>query len=142
MSAPEPIAITSPFVPDRADVRAWIEKMIKALRFAELVTAIVALITRMGEINLDLTTQLANLRRARPRSETWKRLEGQHLLPFMIHGLAPTTASGKGTKKPKPKTSRKGRHPGRAAPPPHLPRVETINAVPRSSGFARCAGAR
>jgi transposase len=129
MSAPEPITITSPFAPDRADVRAWLEKMIKALKFAELVTAILALICRMGEINLDLTKQLAHLRRARPRSETLKRLEGQHLLPFMIDALAPVP-SRKGTKEPKPKKSRKGSHPGRSAPPAHLPRVEVINAVP------------
>jgi transposase len=130
MSAPEQPMITSPFVPNRTDVRAWIEQMIKALKFVELVTAIVALISRMGEINLDLTKQLASLRRARPRSETLKRLEGQHLLPFMIDAPARATPPGKKNEEPKPKKSRKGKHPGRAAPPAHLPRVEVINAVP------------
>jgi transposase len=130
MSAPEPPTITSPFAPDRADVRAWLEKMIQALKFVELVTAIVALISRMGEINLDLAKQLASLRRARPRSETLKRLEGQYLLPFLIDTPARATPPEKETQDPKPKKSRKGKHPGRAAPPAHLPRVEVINAVP------------
>jgi transposase len=139
MSAPEPTPITSPFAPDRADVRAWLEKMIKALKFAELITAIVALICRMGEINLDLTKQLAHLRRARPRSETLKRLEGQHLLPFMLDAPAPVP-SRKGTKEPKPKKSRKGNHPGRSAPPAHLPRVEVINAVPPAQRICPLCG--
>jgi transposase len=139
MSAPEPTSITSPFAPDRADVRAWLEKMIKALKFAELITAILALICRMGEINLDLTKQLAHLRRARPRSETLKRLEGQHLLPFMIDAPA-LLPSRKGTKEPKPKKSRKGNHPGRSAPPAHLPRVEVINAVPPAQRICPLCG--
>ena len=139
MSAPEPTTITSPFAPDRADVRAWLEKMIKALKFAELITAILALICRMGEINLDLTKQLVHLRRARPRSETLKRLEGQYLLPFMIDAAAPVPPR-KGTKEPKPKKSRKGNHPGRSAPPAHLPRVEVINPVPPAQRICPLCG--
>ena len=115
--------ITSPSVPELAEVRAWIEKMIKALRFVELVLAVVALIGRMRDINLDLMKQIVQFRRARPRSETLRRLEAQQVLPFMIEGARPA-------KPPKPKQSRKGRHPGRAALPAHLPRVEEINAVP------------
>jgi transposase len=131
MSSPTPPLITSPFVPDMAEVRAWIEKMIKAVRLVELVTAIVALITRMSQINLDLTKQLGQLRRARPKSETLKRLEGQYVLAFMADVAAPAVAPArKGNKGPKSKESRKGKHPGRAAPPAHLPRVERINPVP------------
>ena len=115
--------ITSPSVPELAEVRAWIEKMIKALRFVELVIAVVALIGRMRDINLDLMKQIVQFRRARPRSETLRRIEAQQLLPFMIEGARPA-------KPKKPKQSRKGRHPGRAALPAHLPRVEEINAVP------------
>jgi transposase len=122
MSSPTPPPITSPSVPDLAEVRAWIEKMIKALRFVELVIAIVALISRMREINLDLVKQIVQFRRARPRAENLRRLEAQYLLPFMTEGRA---------QKPKaPKGSRKGRHPGRAALPAHLPRVPVINPVP------------
>src|SRR5580700_1733234 len=131
MSSPAPPPITSPFVPDMAEVRAWLEKMIKALKFIELISAIVALVSRMSEINLQLTTQLGDLRRARPKSETLARLEKQQVLPFAIDANAPTKpASGKRMAGPKLQQSRKGKHPGRAAPPAHLPRVEVINPVP------------
>src|ERR1700719_2518058 len=99
--ASTPLLITSPSVPDLDDVRAWIEKMIKALRFVELVIAVVALIGRMRDINLDLMKQIVQFRRARPRSETLRRLEAQQLLPFMIEGARPA-------KPKKPKQSRKG----------------------------------
>ena len=39
--------ITSPYAPDIAQVRVWLERMIAALRFVEIVTAILALIVRM-----------------------------------------------------------------------------------------------
>jgi transposase len=131
MSSPAPPPITSPFVPDTTEVRAWLEKMIKALRFLELISAIVALVTRMSEINLQLTTQLGELRRARPKSETLTRLAGQQVLPLVLGAPAPAKpATGKGAVGPKPKQSRKGKHPGRAALPAHLPRVEVINPVP------------
>src|SRR5271170_751980 len=122
-SAPTPSMITSPSVPELDEVRAWIEKMIKALRFVDLVVAVLALIGRMRDINLDLVKQLVQFRRARPRSETLRRLEAQHAFAFMGEGARPL-------KPKKPKQSRKGRHPGRAALPAHLPRVEVINAVP------------
>src|SRR5882672_7758991 len=107
-SAPAPMTITSPSVPDLAEVRAWIEQMLKALRFVELVVAILGLLTRMRDINLELMKQVVQFRRARPRSETLRRIEAQQLLPFMVEGSRP--------KKPKkPQQSRKGKHPGRAA---------------------------
>jgi transposase len=122
MSSPRPPIITSPSAPDLADVRAWIEKMIKALKFVELVSAILYLITRMRDINTELMKQVAHLRRARPRSETLKRVEGQRAFAFM--GDQP-----KPSKPKKPPQSRKGKHPGRAALPAHLPRVQVVNQV-------------
>lgn len=123
--------ITSPSAPELAQVRAWIEKMITALRFVELVTAIVALIQRMSDINLALTGQIAHLRRARPRSETWDRLSRQLTLP-LVGLLAPVPRPSPEGDAPerKPKGKNRGKHPGRAALPAHLPRVEVINAVP------------
>jgi hypothetical protein len=50
---------TSPFPPDMGAVRAWMEEMIRTLRFAELVVAVVAFIARMCEINRELTKKLA-----------------------------------------------------------------------------------
>jgi transposase len=122
--------ITSAFAPDLDELRAWLEKMVAALRFVEIVTSIIALIARMRDLNTDLVTQLAHLRRARPRSETLRRLEGQLVLP--LEGLIVPTAS-----KPNDhataadeKKKRTGRHPGRGAPPAHLPRVPVFNRVP------------
>ena len=56
----EGAAITSPHAPDVEDVRQWMEKMIKGMRLIELVAAVIALVTRMRDINTELTTpQLA-----------------------------------------------------------------------------------
>src|SRR5271154_3251450 len=122
-SAPSTPMITSPSVPELDEVRAWIEQMIKALRFVELVVAILALIRRMRDINLDLMKQIVQFRRAGPPPETLRRLEAQRVFAFMTEGSRP--------KKPKKlQQSRKGKHPGRAALPAYLPRMEVINAVP------------
>jgi len=58
--------------------------MIKAVRFVEIVAAIVSLVTRMRDLNTELTRQLAQLRRKRPRSETLDRIERQLVLPLTI----------------------------------------------------------
>jgi len=124
--------ITSPYAPDLAQVRAWLERMIAALRFIEVVAAIVALVGRMRDVNTELTKQLANLRRKRPRSETLERLERQLMLPLAgivsSVGKAPAKTAPEGD--PKTKPSRKGRHPGRSAAPAHLERVQQKNLVP------------
>jgi hypothetical protein len=82
--------VTSAFAPDLEEVRAWLEKMIAAVRFVELVTAILAFITRMRDINTELVAQLAHLRRRHPRSEALRRLERQLVLP--IEGLTVPSA--------------------------------------------------
>jgi transposase len=133
MSSPKPPAITSSSAPDLDEVRAWLEKKIKALQFVELVAAILALIVRLRDLNLDLVKQLAHLRRARPRAESLRRLEGQQSLPFKEEAPA--------VKPDKPKKSRKGRHPGRAALPAHLPRVPVINPVPPEQRTCPLCGA-
>jgi transposase len=124
--------ITSPYAPDLGDVRAWLEKMIRTLRFVELVTAIVAFIARLCEVNGELSKRLAELRRRRPRSETLERLERQLVLPLgdAVAAASATASARADGIEPKPRRSRKGRHPGRAALPAHLERVEVINSVP------------
>jgi transposase len=123
--------VTSAFAPDLDEVRAWLQSMISALRFAELVTAIVAIIVRMRDLNTDLVAQLTQLRRKCPRSEALRRLERQLVLP--IKGLtvpsAPRTQDKTATDDTKKK--RRGNHPGRGAPPAHLPRVPVFNRVPQ-----------
>ena len=119
---------TSPYVPDLDQLRAWIEQMVAAMRFVELVVAIIHLISRMRDINAELTKRVAELTRKRPRSETLKRLERQLTLP----GLAIATRDSKKKKKDTSETkkSRRGLHPGRGALPAHLPRVQVPNLVP------------
>src|SRR5512139_3925080 len=121
-------SITSPYTPDIGEVRAWLEKMVASMKLVDLVVAVVALVTRMRDINAELIKQLASLRRRRPRSETLKRLERQLALSF--DGVASSPAAqAEGDPKEK-KRSRRGRHPGRAALPARLPRVPVENPVP------------
>ncbi len=123
----EPPRITSPYAPDVGEVRAFLERMIRGMHFIELVRAVLAFVTRVCEINGELSKKLAYLRRKRPRSEVLERLRRQLALPMFDLGVAPTKAP----EKPVPeKKSRKGRHPGRAAPAAHLERVENPNPVP------------
>jgi transposase len=121
---------------DLAQLRAWIEKMIASMRFVDLVVAIVALFSKMRDLNSELTRQLADGRRARPKAETLARVERQYRFAFM--GPSPTQDKpAEESKKPdapapepKLKKSRKGCHPGRAALPAHLERVHVQNLVP------------
>jgi hypothetical protein len=43
--------VTSAFAPYLDEVRAWLQKMIATLKFVEMVTAIIALIARMRDLN-------------------------------------------------------------------------------------------
>jgi hypothetical protein len=119
--------ITSPYAPDVAQLRGWLEKMVRALKFVEMVAAVVALVARMGEANAELVKQLANLRRKRPRSETLERLERQLTLPLDGIVVARPRPTRETDKEPK---RRRGRHPGRAAFPARIERVEVPNPVP------------
>jgi transposase len=134
----ESATITSPHVPDIDDVRRWLEKMIKSLRFVELVVAIVAFVTRMRDINTELTRRLADTRRRRPKSETLGRVEGQLLFAFgvlipVIEESSPTDdedGTGGSTAPDKPSKKKRPGHPGRAGLPKHLERVPEVNPVP------------
>jgi transposase len=123
-------APTSPYLPDLEALRAWLEKMVRAMKFVELVMAVVALIARMRDINLELTKRVAHLTRKRPRSETLERLERQLVLPFSgLVGPAVKPARAEGST---PQGARKRRHGGggRGAFPAYIPRIEVKNPVP------------
>src|SRR5690606_3890442 len=84
-----------------------------------------------------LTKQLANLRRARPRSERMAVLQGQLSLPWAMStaagtdGRTPSPPEQQGSDPdPEPRKSRRGAHPGRATGPPQLERVPLYNRVP------------
>ncbi len=103
------------------------------MRFLEMITAILAFIARLCEVNGELNKKLAELRQRRPRSETLERLARQLLLPF---GTIPSSAQGAGAQA-RPKTDkhkfprdRKGIHPRRAPLPAHLERIPVPNPVP------------
>ncbi len=127
MKTPPPI--TSPYAPDIEQVRAWLEKMIAALKFVELVTAVVAFIARMCVVNAELTKRLAQLQRKRPKSETLERLERQLVLPLTAI-VPPQVRAPAVNEHEQAKRKRRGTHPGRAAPPSHLERIEIPNPVP------------
>lgn len=126
MSSPE--RITSPYAPDLAEVRAFLERMVKDRRFLELVRAVLAFVTRVCAVNGELTKKLAHLQRRRPHSEVLTRLERQLSLRLYAPGAAPVADAAKAAAKDN--KSRRGRHPGRAAPAAHLERVEVPNPVP------------
>jgi transposase len=141
----EPAAVTSPYAPDVDDVRRWLEKMIKAMRLVELVAAIIALVTRMRDINTELTRRLADARRKRPRSEKLRRIEGQMMFAFGV--IVPLTSSStlddpdSGVTVARGRGKRRGRGPGRSALPKELPRVTDVNHVPPSLRTCPLCGA-
>jgi transposase len=137
MTPPPPI--TSPYAPDLAQVRAWLETMIKALRFLELVAAVLALIGKMRDANTELVKQLAHLRRARPRSETLERLERQLVLP--LGAIAAVSVAPQKPAGDERKPTRRGRHPGRGNIPAHLSRVQVLNPVPAHARICPVCGA-
>ena len=100
-----------------------------SLKLVELVTAVVLLVTRMRDINAELTRQVAHLRRRRPRSEVFDRVQRQ--LSFLFEAAKAAGAPVADSPPPAPKKkSRRGRHPGRAELPAHLERVVVNNSVP------------
>src|SRR3954470_8558560 len=125
---------TSPTAPDMVQLRAWLEQMVKALRFIELIAAVLTLITRLRDLNTHLVFQLATHRRARPKSETLERVERQLSLAFPA-AATPATSAGDskdaeakdGEKKPR----RRPNHHGRPPLPGHLRRVDVFNLVPQ-----------
>ena len=121
--------VTSAHAPDLEVLRGWLERMVAALRFREIIVAVVMLVTKMHALNTELVRQVADLRRKRPRSETLERLACQLSLPFANAGLAGARKPAEQQARAK-KKSRRGRHPGRAALPAHLPRIEQFNRVP------------
>jgi transposase len=145
----ESATVTSAYAPDVDDVRRWLEKMIKAMRLVELVAAIIALVTRMRDINTELTKRLADARRKRPRSETLGRVEAQLIFAFgvmvpLIREPGATLDEGTGgvtVPDPSKKKRKRGRHPGRAALPKELERVPEVNLVPPSLRACPLCGA-
>ena len=121
---------------DLNQLQQWLEQLVKSLQFSRLVAAVVAVVTRLRNLNTELAKQLVHLRKARPRSERLRKLEGQLSLPWTMSAPAgdaekpTTTPSGTDAPEKKPGKSRKGEHSGRNPFPPELERIPEYNRVP------------
>lgn len=133
-------AATSAWAPDLTELRAWLEKMVASMRFVELVVAVIALFTRMRDINSELRKQLTHLRRRRPKSETLERLQRQLRLPFESLQELEQPPAAKDDEAPKPKRTRRGKHPGRAGFPARLERIQVLNPVPAAQRLCPICG--
>jgi transposase len=132
MRVPPKPAITSPTAPDLEQVRAWLWEKILALRVLDVIAAVITLIARMRDLNLELAMKIAHLKRRRPPSETLVRLERQLMLPCFD---APPK------KKRGPRSTDRSNHPGRNEMPAHLRRVESKNPVPDNKRICpKCGG--
>lgn len=129
--------VTSAFAPDLDEVRAWLQKMIVALKFVEMVTAILALIGRMRDLNTELVAQLAH-RAARALGRNRSSALSDSSCYRSTVSSWPQAAKPKDDKSlADEKKKRRGRHPGRGAPP------RTCRVCPCSIVSLRsCASAR
>ncbi len=138
-AAPEEKMVVSPHAPDLKLLEEFILKAIKSCRWTALVTSIVALVSRMLEMNTELNKKLAGLTRKRPRSETMNRVKKQLKL-FESNDEPKSDANAEpkpeGKEKPKKKRRRPRRPAGRPSFPAHLERVPEENPVP--DGQRKC----
>lgn len=144
--------MSGPVTSARIDInefRQWLEELVAQMQFARLIAAVIALVTKLRDMNTELTKQLAQLRRARPRSERMRALEAQLLLPFAMAASKPqskqersTTAGDKDKEEQKGKTTknRRSKHPGRKPLPADLERVAQYNSVPADQRLCPVCG--
>jgi transposase len=128
----KPPPITSALAPNLQAVGKFIVDMIAKGAIEALVAAIVALLVRMRDLNLELMRKLASKSRKRPPSETMRRLQME--LPFVV------TAPANDGEPPAPPADKKRKKRGAKAPTPHgrpqlpahLPRVPHVLLVDAS----------
>jgi transposase len=127
--------ITSEVEPDLDEVKRFIKARVGEGAFAVLIAAVLALLGRMRDLNTELQRRLQASRRARPPSETLRRLQME--LPFW--GKKPDNDTGEtdeAADAAAPKKQRKKRGPkkqdlhGRPKLPEHLARVPDKRLVP------------
>ena len=130
-----PLRITSELDPDLGLVERFIREKFAEGALALLLATVLALLTRMRDLNTELMRQVAFARRKRPPSETMHRLQME--LPLWDE----EPANDAEPRKPKPKSPkkrgpRKPRPHGRARLPEHLERVVHDHWV--EPGKCRC----
>jgi transposase len=133
VSAPseKPPTITSAIEPDLDAVKRFIADMVAKGAVAALVSAIVALLVRMRDLNTELMSKLAGKSRKRPPNEAMRRLQME--LPFLCAVAANDAARAAATdddKKPKKRGAKEPTPHGRPKLPSHLPRVPKVALVP------------
>lgn len=128
MSADNKNPITSAQAPDLDVVRLFLADMLAKGAVAAVIAAVIALITRMRDLNTELMARLASKTRKRPPSETMNRLQLE--LPLLLK------AANDGPAATPPKKRKKKRGPierdahGRPLLPADLPRVPHILPLP------------
>jgi transposase len=130
MGQPEPERvepITSALMPNLEAVRRFIVDMVKQGSIALLVSAVLGLLVRMNDLNVELVRKLQQSRRKRPPSETIRRLQME--LPFLAKK---TDNDTKPDEQKKPRKKRGPRVPdrhGRPKLPARLLRVPIPHRV-------------
>lgn len=130
MAAPsqKPTPITSATAPDLDAVRRFLEDMFARGAIAVLVASILALLTRMRDLNTELVRKLASTARKRPPNEAMRRLQLE--LPFLRMPAANTQGTTPPSPPPPAKRGPKRRHGhGRPKLPAHLPRIAEVHLV-------------
>jgi transposase len=123
--------ITSAIDPDLGAVRAFIADTIAKGAFAALVTAILALLAKMRDLNTELMSKLASKSRNRPPNEAMRRLQME--LPLVCKPAANDTKPAPAAdKKPNRRGAKKPTAHGRPWLPAHLPRVPHVVLVPEA----------
>lgn len=140
MSAPseKPPSITSAVDPDLGVVSRFIMDMIAKGAVAALVAAIVGLLVRMRDLNLELMRKLASKSRKRPPNESMRRLQME--LPLLWTPPANDAKPAPNVeKKPKKRGAKNPTPHGRPSLPAHLARVPNVALVPASQRWCpRC----
>ncbi len=127
-SSEKPPVITSAVEPDLDVVRRFIADMIAKGAVAALITAIVALLVRMRDLNLELMSRIASKSRKHPPNEAMRRLQMELPLPCVPAANDAATPPAI-EKKPKKRGAKKPTAHGRPQLPAHLPRVPNVLLV-------------
>jgi transposase len=137
-TAPPPI--TSEYAPDLGHVERFIRQTFAEGALTLLLAVIMALLTRMRDLNAELLKQLAMGRRKRPPSEKTRRLQME--LPFWGNKEAANDGEPAAAKKPKKRgPTTKHRH-GRTKLPGHLERKVTPHFVDDESRICPCCSSQ
>jgi transposase len=131
--------ITSALSPDLEAVGRFIQEMIARGAIAALVAAVVSLLVRMRDLNLELVRKVASKSRKRPPNEAMRRLQLELPLTFAVAANdtkaetkpPPVGTPPDNTGKKKRDQSHRDNH-GRSTFPAHIPRVPNVILVPDS----------